>query len=726
MTAPSIQHETQQDDPQLRLRYYRETGQTEEAQHYEQYLRETGQLGASPHAAAPPPTPPSAPRDQTSAASPLPHDTPHGVSREFDDGLAKRGPVSDLSRAALSGATFNFGDELTAGANTALEHGRALLTGQPARSSYAERVAAERAAGKDFARTHPKTNVAAEMAGGLATIPFTMGAGAAAKGATVLGKVGHAAKVGALSGAAYGVGEGEGAGDRLTKGAVGGVLGGVLGGTMSGVGQAATGVARATIPAVARRMATKDATRLLAERVAMDEAAGVPAKTLPAAFPGRALDVGGPNVRSLAQGIAAQPGTGRAMLETALTERAAGERPAIAKALESATGPSSVGMTVLKKMEEARSQEAGRLFGAARQATEGQAIESPTLTNVIKTPAGQAAYKWALTQKANRLLSLPQGAVDPAAPAGFTAEQWANALQRMEAKGMTVPRETIELPDAEVVHYMKQHLAKLARLGQQDGAQGALATSAQGVMGLWGRVQKELPAPWAEADKAFAVASRKIDAFNAGRRILQTTENPAGPARSAPARSLSGVLGTFGTGETAEPLRQGAQHAVSEGFERTSASPQRFFAGSPERVQQVGAAFPNREGAASFQDVVRAYGDARTLKDQLVGNSQTAMRGLEAARRETAPPGVISNLLHGNLGAAGHAIVGTVEKGTRQKVRNDVDAAIAQMLLRSGNTAEAAGLSSVQSAAAQQARRAALLRTLQGRVAGQIGAGPGR
>lgn len=33
----------QQDDPMLRLRYYKETGQADEAKHYEQYLRETGQ-----------------------------------------------------------------------------------------------------------------------------------------------------------------------------------------------------------------------------------------------------------------------------------------------------------------------------------------------------------------------------------------------------------------------------------------------------------------------------------------------------------------------------------------------------------------------------------------------------------------------------------------------------------------------------------------------------------
>lgn len=35
-----------QDDPMLRLRYYHETGQTDEAQKYEQYLRETGQYKA--------------------------------------------------------------------------------------------------------------------------------------------------------------------------------------------------------------------------------------------------------------------------------------------------------------------------------------------------------------------------------------------------------------------------------------------------------------------------------------------------------------------------------------------------------------------------------------------------------------------------------------------------------------------------------------------------------
>ena len=88
-----------------------------------------------------------------------------------------------------------------------------------------------RASNAEFARQNPKSAIALEMAGGIAT-PFL----GAAKAATLGGKIARGSVQGAGYGAAYGAGNAEEMEDVTGQAAIQGAMGGALGGVLSGAG----------------------------------------------------------------------------------------------------------------------------------------------------------------------------------------------------------------------------------------------------------------------------------------------------------------------------------------------------------------------------------------------------------------------------------------------------------------------------------------------------------
>ena len=92
-----------------------------------------------------------------------------------------------------------------------------------------------RAQGKEFERQNPKTAMALEVAGGLATPAFGMGA---LKGASTLAKIGTGAAQGALFGGLFGAGAAKEKEDMFGDAAKNAAIGGVTGGLFSGIGSA--------------------------------------------------------------------------------------------------------------------------------------------------------------------------------------------------------------------------------------------------------------------------------------------------------------------------------------------------------------------------------------------------------------------------------------------------------------------------------------------------------
>ena len=90
-----------------------------------------------------------------------------------------------------------------------------------------------RAQGKEFERQNPKTAMALEIAGGMATPAFGVGA---LKGASTLAKIGSGMTGGALSGALFGSGAAKEKEDMFGDAAKNALIGGVTGGALSGIG----------------------------------------------------------------------------------------------------------------------------------------------------------------------------------------------------------------------------------------------------------------------------------------------------------------------------------------------------------------------------------------------------------------------------------------------------------------------------------------------------------
>ena len=88
---------------------------------------------------------------------------------------------------------------------------------------------------KEFERQNPKTAMALEIAGGIATPAFGVGA---LKGASTLAKIGGGALQGGLFGGLYGAGAAEESSDMLGDAAKNAAIGGVTGGLFSGIGSA--------------------------------------------------------------------------------------------------------------------------------------------------------------------------------------------------------------------------------------------------------------------------------------------------------------------------------------------------------------------------------------------------------------------------------------------------------------------------------------------------------
>lgn len=141
------------------------------------------------------------------------------------------GKLESLLRGIKQSATLNFGDELTGGVESALGS-----LGVVPDKTYDQAVGEARANDAAAEHANPLTFGAGELAGGLGTA-LIPGLGAV-KGLSTMGKVAHAAKLGAGLGAISGVGASE---DKdIGDAAKGALLGGLGGGIVQSVGSLAS------------------------------------------------------------------------------------------------------------------------------------------------------------------------------------------------------------------------------------------------------------------------------------------------------------------------------------------------------------------------------------------------------------------------------------------------------------------------------------------------------
>jgi len=152
----------------------------------------------------------------------------------------EQGYLSGLVDSFTQGATFNFGDELSA--NEAMWLGKTPEGGwfdysKPMGERYDAALAAERAQQKAFSEANPKADIAAEITGAVLS-PVNKLVPAPS---SITGAIGQGAGYGAVSG--FGAGEGD-IGDQAMSAAKGAALGGAAGGVIGAAGKGLQSLAR--------------------------------------------------------------------------------------------------------------------------------------------------------------------------------------------------------------------------------------------------------------------------------------------------------------------------------------------------------------------------------------------------------------------------------------------------------------------------------------------------
>lgn len=642
------------------------------------------------------------------------------------------GTLEGLTRAFNQGVSFKHADELSAGiaaggdALAAGVRGRNPVTA--AREGYRTRVAGERQRDAQSAQQLGHAATVAELAGGVVPLIATMGGSAPTQAATrapgLAAKMWQGAKAGSAAGAATGAGAAESLSEIPERAGLGAVLGGAAGAALPVAGAGASWLGgKARVPDAIAALSEMVAGRMpeggraqqtlqrtaaglgrrgkaaeeVATRLRMDQEGGFVPTDLPAGIPSMALDRAGPNLEGLAKNVARTPGDGRTRLVGTLRGRQQQMRPSVTGKLEATTGrKAGGGIATLEQQLAARQQEAKGLYGAAVEATRGQPVSSPTLEKLRQTPIGRAAEAWAKAQRANRQEPLPRVEVPGSAPAsagGHHAPRPAAGpevlpeyadIERGVVDNALEPTHAVELPDPELLHLMKRFLAQTAKLGARDGQQGAAAAEAQSALNVWGGIRNELPDVWRQADDAYAAASKLIDRMNQGRHALRTSDNPTGTAQRAVKESLSAVERARAkmSPEEATAHQTGAAHAVSSGWGaagKSVQSPGRFFARSPERERQVRLAFPDDASATDFRRFIEGWDDVQARTTRVLGGSDTAGNMAEEASRGVGAS-ALSELVRGNLGNAGAALLRGAGREAESAERQAVNRIIAEYL----------------------------------------------
>lgn len=225
-------------------------------------------------------------------------------------------PVSQEGSAInplMQGATFGFADEIAGvlgGTFDAATGRRSFSEGYARTRDNARRQDA------GFSERNPKTAVALEIAGALPTAAIPIGA--AARGASLGGRVMQGARAGAAAGGLYGVGAANGdMTDRALGGVKGAVAGGLTGGAIPMVTAGVSAAARPIRDAVTARTnpagyaARKVTERLGNQNMTVNQAASRIGRARQAGQNMSLMDVGGDSLRDLARTTTNVPGPAR-------------------------------------------------------------------------------------------------------------------------------------------------------------------------------------------------------------------------------------------------------------------------------------------------------------------------------------------------------------------------------------------------------------------------------
>lgn len=589
-------------DPMLRLRYFKETGQSEQAAQYEKYLRETNQW-----------------RD--SGPSPRMREVGAAIRRDINE-RESRTPETRLNaglQAFSDASTFGVAglvDDFVSGIGTP----GGFRANRDFRDASRDQLSGTEAA-------------VIGIAGGLANPvgaflgPAKVGAGLARAG--LLRTMGKGAVEGALQGGAQMFGENVG----TTRGAVdetlfGAAMGAPFGAAGAGIARSIAGRAGGALPseitASGRAARANEADRAMRYEVpAVPQGPGMP--------PPMDLDVLGPN--AMAQ--AARAGHS---VEGDIAARPAFEQRA-SQMVDAITHDAPDAIAEGNRLRAVRRAQADIDFPAAEAATKGKAKDSPFLRAFRDTEAGGVVWNKIMRARPARVLA----AGDPA-----------RALPS-NAAGDTVP-------DAEAIHEMTRWLRKRSKAKGGSFPDGIDADDAVTALELLEQTKNKLPKAYRTAIDNYARLSEPIEALELGMRRFEL--NPV--SRKAAPRAVENVRNAMATmsPEALAALRLGKHFDIASRVRKGTLTPESAVAattraGDPTAFElsllgpQVQSRFPAWENALRRQG--KTIGATQPMPPQdAPGLLGAVLRGTSMMGKEATA----WRILRGALSDAGAAQVG--------------------------------------------------------------------
>lgn len=282
---------------------------------------------------------------------PIPKAEAESKLSEYTGGLISDRP-NPMVEAALQGATAGFSDELQG------------LLGGPAVKAQAREAMAQ------AQEEHPIASTAAMVGGGLAT----GGLGASRAFGSQFGRM-HplltGSAVGAGTGAVAGAGFAETMEDVPSQMLQGGVLGMALPPALQGMGMLGKGLTAPIGKALSQRAKfgigpSGTANRMIYQNLLRDDATDILEKAGRYGPEAKLVDVGGENLKRLAQNITSMPGKAPKLAEEVLQGRMMKSPERLIESLQKLTSGAKIGAHQLKKqIKQVRKAEAGPLYNEA-------------------------------------------------------------------------------------------------------------------------------------------------------------------------------------------------------------------------------------------------------------------------------------------------------------------------------------------------------------------------
>lgn len=554
-------------------------------------------------------------------------------SQPREQGLTAGEVARGTARALGQGLTAQWGDEIEAGLRTG-------SLSSPRYQSVRDSLRNEQA---KFAAEYPKTNVAAELAGGIApVVGATLATGGAAAPAAAAKLLPSMAR-GALAGAGYGALSGAGLAQEkqdIPAGAVtGGLVGGVLGGAVPGAAALGKGLGRASLNALdnairqtaesggmlgraaQRAVPAMDdrAARIAKERILKalmddgltpEQAASRLAQMQGRGVPAAVVDAGEENVLEALNTSYLVPGPGRRTAAEYARTRVAGTSGRLAEQLEQASGAKLENLNaVVGRIRTERAAPAAQLYREAfANATPLQLDE--TANTLLTSPfTGDLRKAWGE--------GLRRAMLDETVFKGLPAP--APLFRTLSREGGEKAVELVRQPTVRDIDFIKRGLdaeiQKAVRLG--DGELTRLLTGTKNT--LLRQADDQVPA-YRAAREFWAGEEALMGAVERGKRFLRGSEDDFADAVAAM------------TPDELVMYRRGAANGLAESLRKRDGRVAALnILTDPTAQARLKAIFPDEESFTMLKRVVEDEVKGAAPFQRMTRQAQTAQNAMGLA-----------------------------------------------------------------------------------------------